>query len=99
MLAINQRGRVVRVKVEIGEGGWFYATSPDLKGLLVTEPSLDALYEAIPDAIVALYKARELDMVVTPIEEDNHHHRGWVATPAALAEQALSKLRGHPTAQ
>ena len=30
--------KVVRVKVEEGKTGLFYATSPDLKGLLVAEP-------------------------------------------------------------
>ncbi len=47
----------VTVKKEQGKAGLFYATSPDLKGLLVAEKTLEALEKAIPKAIKALAKA------------------------------------------
>jgi hypothetical protein len=53
-------------QIEITEGaaGLFYATSPagearpDLKGLLVAEPTLVGLEEAVPKAIAALAAAQ-----------------------------------------
>ena len=44
------KATVVRVKVEEGKTGLFYATSPDLRGLLVAEPTIDELEKAIPQS-------------------------------------------------
>ena len=48
------RADIVRVKIEQGKAGLFYATSPDLRGLLVGRPDLEALFEAVPQAITDL---------------------------------------------
>jgi hypothetical protein len=42
MTSALTKARVLRVKVEEGQTALFYATSPDLKGLLVAEPTIDA---------------------------------------------------------
>ena len=83
------KAKIIHVRRERGEGGWFYATSPDMKGLLVTEPSLDALDRAIPAAIIDLYAACGEKVIVTRVDEDEDHLRGWVAIPSALANAAL----------
>ena len=88
------KAKVVRVLREQGEGGWFYATSPDLKGLLATAPTLDALEREIPQAIAALYAAGGDDVIVTRADEDEDRMRGWVAVPAALASKALAGRSG-----
>ena len=88
------KAKRVRVQREQGEGGWFYATSPDLKGLLVTQPTLDALDQAIPQAITDLYLACGESVIVTRLDEDEDHLHGWVAVPAAVASQALAKIGG-----
>lgn len=87
------RARIVRVKVEEGRTGLFYATSPDLKGLLVAEPTLDMLYQAIPEAIVDMYKALGTQIVVTQAEDDDDDLKPWVAIPAEMARRALGSAQ------
>lgn len=41
----------IRIFIEHGSAGLWYATSPDLKGLLVAEPAFEALAGAIPRVI------------------------------------------------
>ncbi len=59
--SVRMQARIVRIKVEEGEAGLFYATSPTLKGLLVAEPTLDALNKAIPLAVADLGVWRQGD--------------------------------------
>jgi len=82
--------KVVRVKREQGEGGWFYATSPDLKGLLVAEPTLDALDRAIPGAISDLFAACGHSATVDRLERDEDDLRSWVAVPSHHPSSAHS---------
>lgn len=82
---------IVRVIREQGEGGWFYATSPDLRGLLVTQPTLDRLDDTTPQAIMDLYTARGLHVILARLEGNNRNYRSWVAIPTALAAQAISQ--------
>jgi hypothetical protein len=52
------RPKIVHVKIEAADQvGLFYATSPDLKGLLVAEKTKEELDRAIPCAIADLYAA------------------------------------------
>ncbi len=75
------RAHVVRVQREEGKTGLFYGTSPDLKGLLVAEATLDALDRAIPVAIADLYHAGGEPVVVTRLDKDEDDLRSWVAVP------------------
>ena len=84
------RARIVRVKIEEGRTGLFYATSPDLKGLLVAEPTMDALEAAVPQAIADLYAvagvqghAVDLDPAVGELDP---------VTPVAAAEEVVASL-------
>jgi hypothetical protein len=81
--------KIVRVKVKEGKTGLFFATSPDLKGLLVAEPTLDVLRRAIPNAISAMYAACGVPVVVTFIDNAPDDDQSWVAFPAEVAKQAL----------
>ena len=68
----SERAQIVRIKIEEGKAGLFYATSPDLKGLLVAEPTIDALDAAIPAAIAELYAAAcGTKVVVTKARNDD----------------------------
>lgn len=49
----------IRIIREQGKAGLYYATSPDLPGLLVAESTLEALDEAIPLAIEDMRRAGE----------------------------------------
>jgi hypothetical protein len=86
------RAHIVRIKREEGKTGLFYATSPDLKGLLVAEPSLDALDRAVPQAIQELYAACGVNVVVTRVDEQEEDYRTWVAVPAIIAKEPVEKL-------
>jgi hypothetical protein len=59
--------RIVRVQYKDGTTALFYVTSPDLKGLLVAEPTMDELVETVPGAIPELYVADGIDMIVTRV--------------------------------
>lgn len=61
----------IRIHIERGKTEpWllFYATSPDIKGLLVAEPTRAALYAAVPKAIAALREASKLPSVGFDLE-------------------------------
>src|SRR4051812_32996180 len=91
MASALTKAKIVRVKVEEGKTGLFYATSPDLNGLLVAEPTLDALEEVFPGAISALYAARGTHMVVTKAGDDDPVFSPGVAIPADQARRALER--------
>jgi hypothetical protein len=84
------KARIVRIIREKGKAGLFYATSPDLEGLLVAEATIDALQTAIPNAIREMYAASGVEVVVSPVD-DPDEGRTWVALPAAIAREALAK--------
>ena len=89
MVGDDMKAQKVRVRVEEGETGLFYATSPDLRGLLVAEPTLDALDEGIPVAIAQLYEAVGITVVVSKLDDDRDDFHPWVAFPAEIARRAL----------
>lgn len=44
---------------------WYIATSPDMRGLFVTDPSLGEVYQEIPEVIRLLFKVQHgVDVVV-----------------------------------
>jgi hypothetical protein len=92
MASTLTKARIVRVKVEEGKTGLFYATSPDLKGLLVAEPSLDELDEAIPRVITDMYAAMGMKVVVTKASDDDPSYYPWIAIPADQAKRALDRM-------
>jgi hypothetical protein len=90
MADAKMKARVVRIQLEEGKTGLFFATSPDLKGLLVAEPTLDKLVTAIPAAIVEMYEACGVTVVVTKLDNEVDNLRSWVAVRADVAKQALT---------
>jgi hypothetical protein len=83
------KAKIVRVKLELGEAGLWFATSPDLKGLLVAERSREEAEEVVPVAIRDMYAACDLDVVVTRLDDDYGSFVPWVAFPAEIARKAL----------
>ena len=49
--------REISVKIEQGDEGLFYATSPDLKGLFVAAPTVDELNVEVPKVIKILIES------------------------------------------
>lgn len=92
-MSATMQTRIVRVLIEQREGGYYFATSPNLKGLLVVEPTLEAVEKAIPQAITDLYTVSGQPVVVTRLEETDRGEQAWVTTPVAVMEQALQALR------
>lgn len=84
------RAQIIRVKIEEGRTGLFYATSPDLRGLLVAEPDMASLYDAIPQAISDLFEVQGTKVIVAAAERDGEALRPWIAMPAEVAQLALA---------
>ena len=88
----SPRAIIVRVSINEGETGLFYATSLDLRGLLVAEENLNDLDEAIPKAIAELYEAIGVSVIVSKVstaEDDDRELHPWVAFPVEIAKEAL----------
>lgn len=90
MTTRKMAARLIHIKIEEGKTGLFYATSPDLKGLLVAERTIPALLENIPKCITNLFMAKGVEVIVTNIEDhDDNSSRPWVAIPCEVAKHAL----------
>lgn len=50
----------VKIVVREGDTGFFFATSPDVKGLLVAEPTREAVLAAVPEALKTLKLVEEI---------------------------------------
>lgn len=92
MTSAAMQARIVRIRVEKGKAGLFYATSPNLKGLLVAEPTLEALDKSIPSAVADLYLACGVKVIVTKIEHEEDDFTPWIAIPAEIAKRAMAQL-------
>lgn len=91
MTSASMKPKIVRVTVEQGKAGLLFATSPDLKGLLVAKRTIEALEEAIPSAVADLYAACGVEVIVTRAEKaQGEVSPPWIAFPAELARQALA---------
>jgi hypothetical protein len=88
---ILTKAKVVHIKIEEGKTGLFYATSPDMKGLLVAERTIDELEDSIPRIITDMYAARDADVVVARIDESF----SWVVIPAEEAEAAIRRAKAY----
>jgi Domain of unknown function (DUF1902) len=86
-MAVTVTARIVRVKYDGGDAGLFFATSPDLRGLLVAKHTMDELVEAVPQAIRELYAADGIDMIVHRAPYDDPEFFRWIATPVEIARQ------------
>jgi hypothetical protein len=86
-MAVTVTARIVRVKYDGGDAGPFFATSPDLRGLLVAKRTMDELVEAVPQAIRDLYAADGIDMIVERARYDDPEFFRWIATPVEIARQ------------
>lgn len=92
MTSASLTAKIIHVEYKQGKSGLIFATSPDLKGLLVSERTMAALEASIPAAIVDLYAACGVQVVVTKVEEEEHGGlTPWVAFPAELARRALEE--------
>jgi hypothetical protein len=83
------KAKIIRVKIEEGRTGLFFATSPDMKGLLVAEKTLEKMETAVPEAIRDLYAACDMEVVVSRLENGGDAFEPWVAFPASIARMAL----------
>jgi len=63
-MTTEHRDILVRVRYDKGQTGLIYASSPDLKGLLVPRRSFEELEPALSRAITEMYAACGVDVVV-----------------------------------
>ncbi len=92
MTSTSLRAKIVRIRVTESKTGLFIATSPDLKGLLVAEPTFDALEAAIPDSIREMYAAYDLDVIVSRAERGEDSIAPWVAMPIEIARRSMADV-------
>jgi len=96
MTYVSMNAKIVRVLVETGREGLYYATSRDLKGLLVAEPAYEALTKSIPDVIIALYAACNVEVEVRQADRRvggsmKTSFRGW-RSRSLLLNESLPKI-------
>lgn len=86
-LLSGARAKIVHVEIEKDHTGVFFATSPDLKGLFVSESDPEILVREIPINIRMLYAAQGIDVEVLPAHEAaDEEATPWVAVfPQPLA--------------
>lgn len=92
MTSATMKAKIVRVKIEADNVGLYYATSPDLKGLLVAEPTVEELERAIPRAVADLYAACGVEVIVTKAEDGCDEHAPYIAFPTELARRELKRV-------
>lgn len=90
MTSDSMKAKMIRIRVEEDPVGLFYATSPDLPGLLVAKPTFGELEADIPRAIAELYAVCGVEVVVSKLEDQDDDFHPWVAFPANLARRALA---------
>lgn len=90
MTSFSMKPKIVRVKIEKDSTGLFFATSPDLKGLLVAVQNKQDLDTGIQSAITDLYAACGVKVFVTLAEDGaGEGYAPWIAFPSSVAEAAL----------
>ena len=90
MTSTKMKAKIVRVTIEQGREGLFYAESPDLKGLLVARSSIDELRRQIPVAIREMFKVCDTPVIVS--ELDGPDEDSWVVVPTALSKRGLTQI-------
>lgn len=85
------KAKIIRVKIEEGEAGLWFARSPDMKGLLVAERTRDEAERVVPLAIREMYAACDIDVVVSRVEDGDDAFDPWVAFPAEIARKTLQQ--------
>ncbi len=93
-MSVALQAKLVRVVFETGETGRIYATSPDLRGLLVGRRTMPELEEILPQAISDLYAAAGVHVVVSKLSDEGAETpdaAAWVAFPAEVARRALAE--------
>lgn len=85
---------IIRVQIEEGNHGLFYATSPDLSGLLVSARSIEELETIVPEAIADMMIAmHNTPVLVFPAKklDDAPLFFPWIAVNAAVVSAVGDK--------
>jgi len=92
MTASTTYAKLVRVKIERGASGAFFATSPDLKGFMAVSPDRKELEEKlISKYLTDLYNAAGQPVVVSRVEgHSSDDEQPWVAFPLETARRAVA---------
>lgn len=93
MTAPRDMARLIHINLNQGREGLLYATSPELKGLLVAAADLAELEDEIPVAITEMYEAQGIKMIVARVQafEATDDYQPWVAIPEEFVRRALKR--------
>jgi hypothetical protein len=83
--------KIIKVQVRQGHAGLLYATSSQLRGLLVAQPNRAALEAEVPAAIREMLAAGGEQVVVSRVEgkEEASAEPSFVAMSAEIARKQL----------
>ena len=82
------RTKIVHVKFKQSKTGLIFATSRELKGLLISERTMEAFETSIPAAITDLYASDGVQVVVQRAEREKGIFAFSVAFPTELVRRA-----------
>lgn len=90
MNKLTAQAKLIRIKIEEDASGLFFATSPDLRGLLVAKLTVPELENDLARAISELYAVTGEEVLVSQVDGANWP-RSWVAFPATIAREHLKE--------
>lgn len=76
--------KIINVVVEKVEGGMFFATSPQMRELMVSGTTESEVHEAVPQVIREIFDAHGQSVAVIEAEKDNEDlPMPWVIVPTS----------------
>jgi hypothetical protein len=87
LLQSPRREPELTINIERDGDDLLFATSPQIKGLLVAKHSVDAVLRAVPDAILALERAVEPAQEKTAIQREDRRFGLHTQTPELVAQE------------
>jgi hypothetical protein len=85
--------KIVRVHYERADSGFYFASSEDIDGLVLSAKTCEELDDLVPGAITDLYAACGMKVIVSWVDQKPEDHtKSWAAFPAELAKQKLKEM-------
>lgn len=78
-----RKARIIDVVIERGGAGLYHATSPNLRGLLVSGETVEEVREAVPAVIEAIFDASGESVRAIEAVDDTNRSSPWVVLPRA----------------
>lgn len=80
--------KIIRIEYKQGASGLIFATSPDLKGVLGSERTMEELEQTISEAIIQLYAASGEKVGAVKVDDQD----AWVAVPVDILRRGFEQI-------